>query len=346
MPTAVPDRINDIDHLEDLLSTPTDRVVETMSRINGDVLILGVGGKMGPTLARMVKRASDAAGGQRRVIGVARFSSPELQQRLESWGIETIKCDLLDNDQIAQLPDAPNIIYMAGMKFGATNQEPLTWAMNCILPSKVCERFPSSRIAAFSTGNVYEFRNVDDGGSKETDRLAPLGDYAMSCLGRERAFQYYSEKLSIPCVLIRLNYAVETRYGVLVDVATKIRDGQPIDLTMGYANMIWQGDANAYSICALECADSPAKALNVTGPEITAIEDVANRLGGLMDASPILAGSPEPTALISDASACRKLFGEQDVQLDQVMHWVADWIKRGESTIGKPTKFQVRDGKF
>ena len=341
-----PDAIRDVSQLEDLLSEPTEAVVEAIGRLQGDILVLGVGGKMGPTLARMALRASQAAGIRRRVIGVSRFSSPGLRQHLESQGIETIACDLLRRSQLNELPETPNILYMAAMKFGATGQEATTWAMNAYLPGMVCERFRRSRIVAFSTGNVYGMVPAKSGGSIETDALRPDGDYAASCIGRERIFSYFSADLGMPVALVRLNYANELRYGVLVDVAQQIMAGQPIDLTMGYFNAIWQGDANAMTLRAFDRAAVPARAINVAGPETLSVREVAEQFGRLLEKPVHFSGREAPDALLSNGRLGYELFGRPRVAVDQMIRWIADWQRRGGPTLGKPTHFQTRDGKF
>ena len=340
------DSITDVEQLEDLLSAPSPAVVECMRRLKGDVLILGVGGKMGPSLARMVKRASVEANVQRRVIGVSRFSSGGIERQLRQWGISTLPADLLNREDLKRLPDVENVIYMAGMKFGSSGNEALTWAMNCYLPGMVCERFAHSRIAAFSTGNVYGLVPAGGGGSVEGDFPNPVGDYAMSCLGRERIFQYFSEAMRIPVVLLRLNYAVEMRYGVLLDVAKKVGAGEVVDVSMGYANVIWQGDANAMSILSLEQASSPGKILNIAGPEMLRIRDVAEEFGKLLGKGVKFSGVEAEDALLSNGSEAYRLFGRPRVGVKQVMMWVADWVKRGGATLEKPTHFEARDGRF
>jgi nucleoside-diphosphate-sugar epimerase len=341
-----PARIEDVEHLEDLLSEPTPEVVKTLASLPGDLLVLGVGGKMGPTLARMARRASEAAGVRRRIIGVARFSSGEVEARLQAQGIETIRCDLLDPIQLEQLPAAPNVVYMVGMKFGSTGQEALTWAMNSYLPGLVCIKFRHSRIVAFSTGNVYSLSPVASGGSVESDVLAPVGEYAMSCLGRERILEHFSRTLGIPLALLRLNYATELRYGVLVDLALKVHTGQPIDLTMGYLNTIWQRDANAMALCAFAHAASPPRVVNVAGPETLSVRRVSEQLGRLLGKAATFVGSEAADALLSNGQLGHRLFGLPRVTADQMLVWIADWIQRGGTTLGKPTHFEVRDGRF
>jgi nucleoside-diphosphate-sugar epimerase len=338
--------IHDVEQLEELLSAPTEGVIETMRRLSGDVMVLGVAGKMGPTLARMIRRASDAAGIRRRVIGASRFSTPGLQQQLERQDIETIQCDLLDRRQLECLPDVPNIVYMAGMKFGSTGNQALTWAMNCYLPGVVCERFTQSRIVAFSTGNVYGLTPVKGGGSVETDAPNPVGEYAMSCLGRERIFEHFGRALTIPIVLIRLNYAVELRYGVLLDIARRVVADEPIDLAMGHFNVIWQGDANAMTLAAFDLVESPAIVLNVTGPEILRVRDVAEELGKLLGKSPRFVGTEAADALLANSQIAQRVFGSPTVGAEQVIRWVADWVKRSGPTLEKPTHFEARDGKY
>ncbi len=343
---SLPPTIENLDQLEELLSRPTPEVIAAMGRLQGDVIVLGVGGKIGPSLARMARRASDAAGVRRRIIGVARFSTSELQQQLESDGIETIRCELLDREQLEKLPDAPNVLFLAAMKFGSTGQEPATWVRNVYLPGMVCERYRSSRIVAYSTGNVYPLTPVERGGSVESDVPGPIGDYAMSCLGRERIFAYFSEAMHIPVALIRLNYANETRYGVLVDLAQKIMDGKPVDLAMGYFNVIWQGDNNAMTLLALEKAASPPLVLNVTGPEVLSVRHVAQQLGELLQKPVTFVGNEAPDALLSNSSRAFELFGRPRVNESQIIRWVADWCRRNGPTLNKATHFEVRNGKF
>ncbi len=341
-----PETIQTIGQLEDLLSEPTPGVIETCGRLEGDVVVLGVAGKMGPTLARMIKRGSEAAGVERRVIGVSRFSSGDMEGRLQTCGIETIRCDLLEEDQVAKLPDAPNVVYMPAMKFGATGAESLTWAMNAHLPSIACRRYRDSRIVAFSTGNVYGLTSIDGGGSVETDKPDPVGEYAMSCLGRERMFEHFSRTLDIPVAIIRLNYACEPRYGVLVDIARKVWNGESIDVSMGFFNIIWQGDANAMTIQAFDQASNPPWFINITGPERLSIRDTALAFGRLMERDVKLSGEENATALLSDSSQALKLFGRPRVEVDTLMNWIGDWVRRGGENLGKPTKFESRDGKF
>lgn len=342
----LPDAIRDVAQLEALLSEPSDTAIEALQRAPGDVLVLGAGGKMGPTLARMVRRAMDAGGVRSRVIAVARFSSAEVREALESHGVQTIQCDLLREEQVAALPDAPNVIFMAGRKFGSTGDEPLTWAMNTAVPAIVCQRFRGSRIVAFSTGNVYGLTPSGRGGSREDDVPAPVGEYAMSCLGRERMFQYFSRAHATPAVILRLNYAVEMRYGVLVDVAARVARGEPVDLAMGYVNVIWQGDANAMAIAALAHATVPPFIVNVAGVEELSIRTVAESLASMMGATPRFEGVELGDALLSNGSRGYELFGRPAVDTARLLAWTADWTRRGGESLGKPTHFESRAGRF
>lgn len=340
------DAVRDLDHLEDLLSEPTDGVVDTVRRLEGDVIVLGVGGKMGPSLARMIRRAADEAGVKKRVIGVSRFSSPALPRQLEGWGIETITCDLLDPDALARLPAVPNVVYMAGMKFGSTGQQARTWAMNAILPAFVCRKFRGSRIIAFSTGNVYPMVPVTSGGATEAEEPRPVGEYAQSCLGRERVFEHYSRTDGTPVALIRLNYAVEMRYGVLVDLAQRVAAGETIDLAMGNFNCVWQADANAMSIRAFDHAASPPFILNVTGPETLSVRGVCEQLARLTGRDVKFTGAESASAYLNNSALGNRLFGYPRVSIQQAIQWTADWVKRGGASLGKPTHFETRDGKF
>jgi nucleoside-diphosphate-sugar epimerase len=332
--------------LEEALSRPSEADVAALRGLAGDLVLLGVGGKMGPSLARLAKRASDEAGVSRRIIGVSRFSERGLADQLEREGVETIRCDLLDREAVRALPDAANVIYMTGRKFGSTGQEWLTWAMNVLAPAIAAERFVQSRIVAFSTGNVYPLTPVNSGGPTERDAPAPVGEYAQSSLGRERMFEYFSERYATPVALLRLNYAIDLRYGVLHDVARKVSTREPIDLSMGFANVIWQRDANSIALRAFAHCQSPPFVLNVAGPEIVSIRRVAERFGGIFGVEPVFTGREGETALLSNASRCRELFGPPSVSLDQMIGWVARWVERGGRSLGKPTHYEQRDGRF
>jgi hypothetical protein len=334
------------EQLEEFMSRPSPAAVDGLRRAPGDIVILGVGGKMGYTLARMARRASDESGSPRQIIGVSRFQNRDLPARLEKIGVEAITGDLLDRDFVAGLPDAPNVIFMAGMKFGSTGQEPLTWAMNTYLPAIVCERYRGATIAAFSTGNVYGLTPARQGGSVEIDLLNPVGEYAMSCLGRERTFEYFSARDGNPTTLIRLNYATELRYGVLVDIALQVYRKIPVDLSMGYVNVIWQGDACALTLAALPDGTSPARPLNVAGPEVLRVSDVATRFGELFDKPVEFIGAPGEDALLNNGSLAHRQYGIPAVSVAQMLPWIAAWISGGGELLGKPTHFESRSGRF
>ncbi|MBX6314129.1 MAG: NAD(P)-dependent oxidoreductase, partial [Isosphaeraceae bacterium] len=315
-------------------------------RRDGDLLVLGVAGKMGPSLARMARRAFDAADRRdRRVLGVARFSGGG-RERLEAHGVETIACDLLDPDALDRLPEAPNVVFMAGMKFGSTGREAQTWAVNTFLPGLVARRFRRSQIVAFSTGNVYGLTPVDRGGSREDDPLDPRGEYAMSCLGRERLFEHFSREQGTPMALIRLNYATEMRYGVLVDIALRVQAGEPIDLAMGYLNAIWQGDANAMALRAFDHVASPPRVINVAGPERLRVRQVAEEFGRRLGRPVRFEGTEAPDALLSDGQLGYRLLGHPRLDAERLIAWIAEWVQHGGETLGKPTRFEVRDGRF
>ncbi|MFG0334467.1 MAG: NAD-dependent epimerase/dehydratase family protein [Maioricimonas sp. JB049] len=332
--------------LEAALSDPAPEAIAAMRDVSGDIALLGCGGKMGPTLARMAQRASEQAGTSRQIIAVSRFSDPSVRERLEGWGIQTRSGDLLDENFLNSLPDVPNVIYMAGRKFGAAGNLPLTWAMNVHLPSLVARRYAGSRIVAFSTGNVYGTVDYRTGGSVETDEPRPVGEYAMSCLGRERVFQHFSDVQKTATVLLRLNYACEFRYGVLVDLAEQVAAGTPIDLRMSYVNVIWQGDANARTLAALSLAQSPARLLNLAGPEILSVRNVCERLGELLGRAVQFVGTGHDDALLNNAAAANALWGPPRVEVDELLAGIAAWIGRGGERLGKPTHFEIRDGAF
>ena len=338
--------IQDVNELEALLSEPTDGTICALAALDGDILVLGVGGKMGPTLARMAKRASEMAGVKRRVIGVSRFSSAVLEKQLHAWGVETLRCDLLDRKSLAGLPDAANVVYMAGMKFGSTGQEPLTWAMNSFLPGMVSERYRDGRIAVFSTGNVYGLSPVSEGGSREEDALNPLGEYAMSCVGRERIFEHFSRSNHTKMSILRLNYATELRYGVLLDVALRVNAEQAVPLSMGYLNAIWQRDASAMSLQSLAVASMPPNTINIAGPELLSVRQVALDFGTRLKKPVRFEGVESADALLSNAEKSNQLFGRPSIGADQVIAWIADWVRRGGTTLAKPTHFEERAGRF
>lgn len=334
------------DQLEALLASPSASDVEALRSLSGDVMILGAGGKMGPSLARRVRRASEIAGARRRVIAVSRFSSQIVKQRLEDAGVETMVCDLLDPRQIQALPACENILYLAGRKFGSSERPDLTWAINTTASADVVRRFCDSRIVAFSTGNVYPFVPVSSGGSREDDPPTAAGEYAQACLGRERVFEYYSRENGTRCLLFRLNYAVDLRYGVLVDVARKVHDGQAIDLTVGSFNAIWQGDANSYALRSFALCESPPRILNVTGPEIISVRHAAWFFAQRFGTQPVFLGEEGPAALLSNAALCHGLLGCPEVSAQVLMDWVATWVEAGGATLNLPTKYEVTDGGY
>ena len=341
-----PTVIRDVRHLEELLSEPSAAAVDAMRQVDGDVVVLGVAGKMGPTLARMARRAIDAAGRSHRVVGVARFSSPGEQAALERHGIETIRCDLLDEDALARLPDVPNVIFMAGRKFGSTGDEPLTWAMNAHLPALVCRRYRTSRIVAFSTGNVYGLTPSGRGGSREDDPLAPVGEYAMSCLGRERLFEHFSRTYGTPVAILRLNYAAEMRYGVLIDLAGRVSRREPIDVRMGYFNAVWQSDANAMALAALAHTSSPPFIVNVAGREELSVRETCLELARRLGVEVSFTGRECADALLSNGARGWALLGMPRVDAERLLAWTTDWIRRGGEVHAKPTHFESRSGRF
>jgi nucleoside-diphosphate-sugar epimerase len=339
--------IHTVEDLEDELSRPTPGVHDALKSFEGDVLVLGAGGKMGPTLARMVRRGLDAIGHTaRRVIAVSRFSSPAAAAGLRAHGVETVACDLLDRDAVAALPDAANLIFMAGQKFGTSDTPEVTWAMNTLVPAHVADRYRSSRTVVFSTGCVYPLSAVDGHGSHEDDPLGPPGDYANSCVGRERVFEFFAKRHGTPAVMYRLSYAIDLRYGVLCDVATKVARGLPVDVTMPAANVIWQGDANARAIQCLTQTASPPAALNVTGLEPISIRWLAGQFGNRLGRPPVITGTEAASAWLFDARRSYDWFGPPTVGIDEMIDAQAEWVRHDGATLGKPTHFEVRDGQF
>lgn len=321
--------IRTIDDLEEALSRPTEEDIAFLRRLDGDIIILGAGGKMGPSLVNLCRRAAEAAGTPRQIIAVTRST-----------------CDLLDRSAIARLPRCPNVLYLAGRKFGSTGNPELTWAMNTVGPTIVAEHFVESRIVAFSTGNVYPLRDPATGGSRETDAPNPVGEYAQSCLGRERVFEYFSRHRGLRCLLFRLNYSVDLRYGVLVDIARKVHAGDPVDLTVPAFNVIWQRDANSYALRSLELCDSPPRVLNVTGPETLTVREAAEFFAQRFGKPARFTGTEGQAALLSDASQAYSLLGRPSLPELALAEQVAYWIEIGGSSLNKPTHFEVADGKF
>jgi len=341
-----PEKITSEEQLEELLSRPSSEAVELFKKLDGDLIFLGIAGKIGPSLAHMAKRACDEAGVKKRIIGVSRFRNETERRQIESSGIETIAGDLLDREFVAGLPKVKNVFFLAGMKFGSMENLSMTWAVNTFMPALVAEHFSDSRIVAFSTGCVYPLVTVESGGSRETDLPLPVGEYAQSCLGRERMFEFGSKKSGTPVALIRLNYSVELRYGVLVDIAAKVKNNQPVDLSMGYFNVIWQGDANDVVLRAVGQTASPAFILNITGPETLSVREVAYEFGKLFGVEPKLIGEEADTALLSNSKRAYDLYGEPKVPVEMVIRWIAEWMKEEGRLLGKPTHFEVRDGKY
>ncbi len=344
-PLASPDAPGTEDELEERLSRPSAADVAFASTLAGDVAVLGAGGKMGPSLARRVRRSLDAAGRPGRVLAIARFSQPGLAAALERERIETITCDLLDPAQVSRLPRAPNVLFLAGRKFGSTGRPDLTWAHNVIVPSIVAPHFEASRIVVFSSGNVYPVVPPNSTGSTETDPVDPVGEYAQTCVGRERVFEHASRERGTRCLLFRLFYAVDLRYGTLVDVARRVQAGEPVDVRAGHVNALWQGDAHSYAFRALALCESPPRPLVVTGPEVVSVRAAAEAFGERFSRPPRFVGEPGP-ALLGDPAACVSLLGAPEVGLARLLDWVADWVARGGRSLDKPTHFEATDGRF
>ncbi len=334
--------------LDDILSAPDDALVEDLDVVQGDILVIGAGGKMGPTLARMAKQSALRAGSARRVIAVSRFAGTDNSQRqlLDDAGVETLPLDLLDAGSLERLPEAPNVVYLLGRKFGTTGAEPLTWAVNTYLPGVIAARYQGARIVAFSTGNVYPFTPVGRGAPDETQQAAPVGEYAQSCLGRERVFADAAQRLGAQVLLFRLNYAVELRYGVLAEVGSAVWEGSPVDLTTGHVNIIWQRDANAYALRALRHCDSPAAVLNASGPETTSVRWLANQFAARFEREPLFTGDESDSALLMNAGRAHAAFGYPRVPLLRALEWTAQWIRAGGARLAKPTHFQEQQGQF
>ncbi|MBQ0906198.1 NAD(P)-dependent oxidoreductase [Micromonospora sp. U21] len=332
--------------LEERLSRPRDVLVDDLRKLDGDILILGAGGKLGPSLVRLALRGVAAAGTSARVVAVSRFSEAGLADALRDEGAEVVEADVADDAALAALPDAANVVFLVGAKFGTSGREHTTWATNAYLPGRVAQRFAGSRLVALSTGNVYPLVPVTAVGCVEQTPVQPVGEYAMSCLGRERILTHFALRDDTPLALIRLNYAVEMRYGVLVDIARAVHAGQAVDLTMGHANVVWQGYANEVVLRALHHTATPPFVLNLTGPELVSVRQVAAAVAARLRREPALAGTEAPTALLSNAQLCHRLFGYPDIPLAELIELTADWVADGQPLLDKPTGFQRRDGKF
>ncbi len=335
-----------IEELELKLSEPSESLVKDISRVKGDIIILGAGGKMGPSLAKLAVRAIREAGIKKRVIGVSRFSESGLKEDLEKNGVETISIDLLDDEKLQELPETENVIYMAGKKFGTFGNEHFTWAMNTYLPARVCTRFRKSRIVVFSSGNIYPYVPVGTGGATEEMPLSPYGEYAMTCLGRERMFTHFSHEYNIPMLMFRLNYAIDMRYGTLLEIARLVYGEEPIDISNGHMNVIWQGDANEIAIRSLLICSVPPKILNVTGPETISIRWIASEFGRMFNKKPVILNEEAPTSLLSNASQCHRIFGYPRVSLREMMEMTAEWVENNGEISNKPTHFQERTGNY
>jgi hypothetical protein len=341
MTDALPAAFADTDELEEFMTRPDAALISDLASLDGDIAVLGVGGKMGPTLARMAKRAAP----DKRVIGVARFSEAGLEEKLRGWGVEAVRCDLLDRDALAALPDCANVVFMAGRKFGTSGNLEMTWAMNVHVPALVAERYRHSRIVAFSTGNVYPMVDIDGPGANEAVPAAAMGEYAQSCLGRERMFEFFSAKHGTPGRLIRLNYAIDMRYGVLWDIGTKVFAGEEIDLTAGHANVIWQGEANSRILRCLSHCTEPTTPINISGPALS-VRAVATAFGERFGRPPRFRNTEDARGWLVDISESERLLGPVTVTADTMIGWLADWIARGGENLNKPTAFDSRDGSF
>lgn len=338
--------MSDLIKLQKDLLQPSKQLIEDIKDIQGDILILGIGGKMGPNLAILAKNAIAKAGKKNRIIGVSRFSEQKLKNELEAYGIETKSADLLDDNQLQSLPEVRNVIFMAGTKFGTKDNESLTWAMNSYLPGRVAEKFKDSRIVVFSTGNIYPFMPTSSHGASESIPPSPIGEYGQSCLGRERVFEYFSKKHHTPMLIYRLNYAIDFTYGVLVEIAKSVLNNNEIDLTTGFVNVIWQDDANEYALRSFKHCTSPPEILNITGSEIISVKWLAEEFGRQFNKNPIFINKEAPTALLSNAAKAHEIFGNPKTPLLKMIDYVASWIKEGRELMNKPTHFQERKGNF
>lgn len=335
-----------VEELQAKLTTPSEALIKDLASVEGDILILGVGGKMGPSLAQLAQNAVKEGGLNKKVIGVSRFSSKEARSELEVAGVETISCDLLNEDELKQLPHADNILYMAGNKFGTTGKEYFTWGMNTYLPGRVAEKYKDSRIVVFSSGNIYPFMPIGSGGANESVAPEPVGEYAQSTLGRERIFEFHAHKNGTPMLFYRLNYAIDMRYGVLLEIAKSVNEQRAINLTMGHANVIWQGDANSMALRSLTECTSPPSIMNITGPETLSIRWAAEQFAIRLGKEAMFEGTESELALLNNASKSHQRFGYPSVSLLQMIDWLAEWVQAGGATWNKPTHFQERKGKY
>ncbi|MSU37297.1 MAG: NAD(P)-dependent oxidoreductase [Pedosphaera sp.] len=341
-----PDVIRDESELEACLTQPRPELVDFIRSVSSPLLILGAGGKMGPTLAVLAKRAAQRAGHPLEVVAVSRFSDEPSRQWLEFHGVSTVNADLLSRDAVQKLPDAGDVIYLVGLKFGTGDNPSLTWAVNTLAPAHVAERYAQSRWVALSTGNVYPFVSVRSGGAREAHALTPLGEYANAAVARERIFEYFGRKNGTSIALLRLSYAVEMRYGVLVDIARKVHAGEVIDVTSGYFNCVWQGDANEMILRALPLASNPPAAFNLTGPSVLSVRAIAAKFSELLNRPVTFVGRETDTALLSNTECLCEKINPPVTSLDTVLRWTAYWVKSGGRFLNKPTHFEVRDGKY
>jgi len=338
--------IKSIEQLEDVLTTPSPAVIEALSKLTGRLLIVGAGGKMGPTLAVLARRAADLSGTNLEVVAASRFSNVDSRDWFHKHGVTTIAADVLNGHDIESLPDAQHVIYLVGLKFGTSTSPGATWVANTLAPAAVMQKYVASSIVALSTGNVYPFVDATSGGSTEEQPLLPIGEYPNAAVARERIFEYFSEKQNTPVALLRLNYALDLRYGVLVDIARKVWKGEPVELSMGYFNAIWQGDANELILRSFPLTAVPAIAYNLTSPQKYSVREVAQKFGELMSRQPNMTGTESSTALLSNCSRLYSRLSPPSTSLEKVMEWTAHWIAEDGALLGKPTHFEIRDGVY